>query len=79
MHVILNGKRLQDGHHSLELCVKKLCAKIADPRTMDDFKHDTEHLISKVVISSSHSGIARKKFPPFFDTMMHLLVHLVEE
>jgi hypothetical protein len=63
----------------LSCVLKKLCAKIADPRTMDDFKHDTKHLISKVVISSSHSGTTRKKFPPFFDTVMHLLVHLVEE
>lgn len=36
---------------------------------MDDFKHD----VALIVV------LLEKKFPPFFDTMMHLLVHLVEE
>ncbi len=36
---------------------------------MDDVKHD-------VVVTPL---LLKKEFPPFFDTMTHLLVHLVEE
>ncbi len=53
----------------LSCMLKKICAKIVDPRTMDDFKHD----MALIVV------LVKKKFPPFFDTMMHLLVHLVDE
>jgi hypothetical protein len=49
------------------MCLKN-CAKIVDLKTMDDLKHDVVTLL-----------LLKKEFPPFFDTMTHLLVHLVEE
>jgi len=53
----------------LHCVLKKLCAKIVDPKTMDDLKNDVA--ITLVLLE--------KEFPPFFDTMMHLLIHFVEE
>jgi hypothetical protein len=53
----------------LSRVLKKLCAKIVDPRIMDDFKHNVAFIVV----------LLEKKIPPFFDTMTHLLVHLVEE
>jgi len=50
------------------MCLKNY-AKTVDLKTMDDLKHD-------VVVTSL---LLKKKFPPFFDTMTQLLVHLVEE
>jgi hypothetical protein len=49
--------------------LKKLCAKIVDPTTMVELK--TNVVVTLVLLE--------KEFPPFFDTMTHLLVHLVEE
>ncbi len=48
---------------------KKLCAKIVDPTTMAKFKND----VAVILV------LLEKEFPPFFDTMTYLLVHLVEE
>ncbi len=48
---------------------KKLCAKIVDPTTMAKLKNEV------VVIPV----LLEKEFPPFFDIMTHLLIHLVEE
>jgi hypothetical protein len=50
------------------MCLKTY-AKIVDLKTMDDLKHD-------VVVTPL---LLKKKNLPFFDTMTHLLVHLVEE
>jgi len=50
------------------MCLKTY-AKIVDLKTMDDLKHD-------VVVTPL---LLKKKILPFFDTMTHLLVHLVEE
>jgi hypothetical protein len=62
-HLMEKGCRMAIIH--LSRVFKKLHAKIVDPRTMDDLKHD-------VIVTL-------EKIPPFFDTMMNLLVHLVEE
>ncbi len=49
---------------------KKLCAKVVDPATMGDLKHDVA--LTLVLL--------KWEFPPsFLDVMTHLLVHLVEE
>ncbi len=53
----------------LSRVLKKLCAKIVDPTTMVELKNDVA--ITLVLLE--------KEFPPFFDTMTHLLVHSVEE
>jgi hypothetical protein len=53
----------------LSCVLKTFCAKIVDLRTMDDFKHDVALIVVLLKIT----------FPIFFDTMTHLLVHLVEE
>jgi len=37
-HLMAKGRRMAAVH--LSHVLKKLCAKIVDPRTMDDFKHD---------------------------------------
>jgi hypothetical protein len=51
-------------------CVfKKLCAKIVNPTIMVELKNDVG--VTLVLLE--------KEFPPFFDTMTHLLVYLVEE
>ncbi len=51
-------------------CVfKKLCAKIMDPTTMLELKKE----VAICLVLLEH------EFPPFFDIMTHLLVHLVEE
>ncbi len=48
---------------------KKLYAKIVDPTTMAELKNDVA--ITLVLLE--------KEFPPFFDIMIHILVHLVDE
>ncbi len=48
---------------------KKLCAKIVDSTTIAKLKNDV--VVTLVLLE--------KEFPPFFNTMTHLLVHLVEE
>ncbi len=51
-------------------CVfKKLCAKIMDPTTMVKLKNDVGIILV----------LLEKEFLPFFDTMTHILVHLIEE
>jgi hypothetical protein len=69
MHETFNGKRIQNDHHLLESCVKKPFAKIVDPTTMVELKNDV--VVTLILLE--------KEFPPFFNTMTHLLVHLVEE
>jgi hypothetical protein len=54
---------------SLSCVFKKLCAKIVDPTTMVELKNDV--VVTLILLE--------KEFPPFFNTMTHLLVHLVEE
>jgi hypothetical protein len=49
--------------------LKKLCAKIVDPTRMVELKTDVPIIII----------LLEKEFPPFFDTMTHLLVHLIEK
>jgi hypothetical protein len=70
MHATFNGKRLQNNHHPLELCVQKTMCQIMDPTTMVELKNDVA--VTLVLLE--------KEFPlSFFDTMTHFLVHLVEE
>jgi len=54
---------------SLSRVFNKLCAKIVDPTTMVELKNDV--VVTLILLE--------KEFPPFFNTMTHLLVHLVEE
>jgi hypothetical protein len=49
---------------------KKLCAKIVDPKIMEDLKND----VAMVLVLLEHELL-----PFFFDIMTHLLVHLMEE
>jgi hypothetical protein len=53
----------------LSRVLKKLCAKVVDPTTTGDLKQDV----------ASTLVLLEWEFPPLFDVMTHLLVHLVEE
>jgi hypothetical protein len=48
---------------------KKLCAKIVDPTIMVELKND----VAATLV------LLEKEFPPLFNTMTHILIHLVEE
>ncbi len=66
-HIMAKGCKMTIIHLS---CVfKKLCAKIVNPTIMVELKNDVG--VTLVLLE--------KEFPPFFDTMTHLLVYLVEE
>lgn len=69
MHATFNGKRLQIIIVSFSCVFIKLCAKIVDPTTMAKLKNDV--VVTLVLLE--------KEFPPFFNTMTHFLVHLVEK
>jgi hypothetical protein len=67
-HLIAKGCKMAILH--LSPMFKKLCAKIVDLGEITDFKNDV--VVTLILLE--------KEFPPpFFDTMTHLLVHLVEE
>ena len=56
----------------IRLCrlYRKLCAKVVDPSSKDEMMRDAAEILSSL----------EKEFPPsFFDIMVHLTIHLVEE
>jgi hypothetical protein len=67
-HLMANGCRM--AIIARIMCSKNFVPKLWTKTFMDDFKHDV--IVTLVLLE--------KEFPCFFfDTMMHILVHLVEE
>lgn len=66
-HLMTKGYRMV----VIQLCriFKQLCAKVMDLTTIGELKNEV--VMTLVLLE--------RKFPPFFDIMTHLLVHLVEE
>jgi hypothetical protein len=64
-----NDQGTLSNHHADMQMFKLICSKVYDPTTYQDLKNGARYSLC----------LLEKVFPPFFDLMTHLAVHLVDE